>query len=330
LKRSKLVKILGVFLCILILSGIGLGVFGYDYFKRVFQNPDLAFEKRNDDIQVTLNPSNGPEQVVSFDHNVVNIALLGRDKDETQSYVQETNRGYNIDAIILLTVNKQTKNVSMMSIPRDTQVDIRKIDEDGNVTKTYKGKITDSFVQGGTTDAQRYDTFRGTISNLLTSSGITVPVDYFISVEMDGFGAITDSLGGVPVTLERDVPRIGKAGDSVVLNGQEALHFVRVRKAYSDSDFSRAKNQQLYIKGMATRIKELGAVATATTLYNEFQDYVDTNLNLEQILALASILVNLDVDNMNHYVLEASNIVNEQVIIDWSKAKDYLLDVMYN
>lgn len=330
MKRSKLIKILGVLLCVLIISGIGLGVFGYDYFKRVFQDPNLAFEQRTDDIKVTLQPTEGQEQIVSYDQNVVNIVLMGRDKDETQSYVHETNRGYNIDAIILLTVNKQTKTASMLSIPRDTQVEIRKIDEDGNVTKTYDGKITDSFMQGGTTDSQRYDNFRGTVSTLLTSSGITVPVDYYVCVEMDGFGAITDSLGGITVTLERDVPRIGSAGETVTLNGEEALHFVRVRKSYSEGDFARAENQQLFIKGMASRIKQLGAVATATSLYNEFQDYVDTNLNLEQILALASILVNLDLDSMNHYVLEASDIVNEQVIVDWDKAKEYLLDAMYN
>ncbi len=122
MKRSKLIKILGVLLCVLIISGIGLGVFGYDYFKRVFQDPNLAFEQRTDDIKVTLQPTEGQEQIVSYDQNVVNIVLMGRDKDETQSYVHETNRGYNIDAIILLTVNKQTKTASMLSIPRDTQL----------------------------------------------------------------------------------------------------------------------------------------------------------------------------------------------------------------
>lgn len=99
-----------------------------------------------------------------------------------------------------------------------------------------------------------------------------VDLQYYASLNMDAIIPLTEAVGGVPVTLEQDMKGIGKAGETVVLHGETAYQFVRRRKGITGgSDVARTARQRDYLKGLAMRVKEMGAVAAVPSLLGRWE-----------------------------------------------------------
>ena len=148
---------------------------------------------------------------------------------------------------------------------------------------------------------------------------------------MDGLEEVVDALDGVEVTLDDYFPGIGREGDVVTLKGEKALLYARDRKN-TGGDLARAHRQQILLVAIATEIKEMGAIETVQRIYGPIMDNLKTNLDVKQIMGLAGILDNMDINNINMNMLEGTTGKEDgrsYFFHDEEKTDQLMLDLFY-
>ena len=173
------------------------------------------------------------------------------------------------DVNILAVVNTETKNILLLSTPRDYYVDY-------SVTGGAKDKLTHAGIYGvdASIDAleQLYD----------------VDVNYYLRVNFTGFTQIIDALGGVDVYSEYDFTAGGRefyAGYNTV-NGEEALSFSRERYSFEDGDFQRGRNQMEVIRAVIQKVASSSLLANYASVMDAVSGAFETNMPQEEIAAL--------------------------------------------
>ncbi len=232
-------------------------------FETMFGVSDAA--SLNDALKKWSN--NGGELMKS--KNVINILLIGQDGDGGE----KTNG--RADSLIIASVNKATKTITLASIMRDSYT---YMNVDGR--DRYE-KINASCVYGGP---------KGVIE--VVEKNYKIDIDYYASVYFGSFKKVIDALGGVTVPIEpglaayinRTTKQNVSSGDAVELNGAEALVYARIRYYYSDSDVSRTKNQRRVINALIDKTKG----ASVSQLYNAVEaalPYMKTNMRQSKIIS---------------------------------------------
>jgi polyisoprenyl-teichoic acid--peptidoglycan teichoic acid transferase len=204
----------------------------------------------------------------------------------------------NTDVLILTVVDPDAQRVTMVSLPRDTRVQM----------PGYPGyhKINSVFAAGESVRIRAEQ--RG---EPVTENGVSllkktveammgIPVQHYVLFDFEGFTAVIDKLGGVEVTVDRDLvyelPQGGvykrlKKGRQV-LNGEQALGFVRHRvdrrgHAYDSSDFDRNRRQQEVIRAVADKVTSMNGLRNAFAILETAGQHIKTDLSKEQITGLA-------------------------------------------
>ena len=205
--------------------------------------------------------SNGRERKSKYCYNIL---LYGVDNDAGGS---DTNMLMRFDAV--------NKTVDIVSLPRDTLM------SNGH-------KLNSSYNNGGT------EKLRSNIEDMLG-----VPVDFYVSVDLKGFIALIDQIGGVefdvPCDMDYDDPyqdlHIHFKAGLQKLNGQQAMEVVRFRHNNDNTgyggrqDLGRIGTQQAFLKTVAQKLMKLENVpAMAET----FLKYVKTDLTLGNLMWLAN------------------------------------------
>ena len=211
--------------------------------------------------------------------------LLGVDKSynrtegpESESY-GDSDSLFRADTIILARIDPGNKQVTLVSIHRDTLVNI-----DGQDMK-----INAAYAVGGVSKVIE-----------VVSQFAGVPISHFAAVDIDGLSAITDAVGGVEVNVPYEInddvlPGHLDAGVQV-LDGEGALVFTRSRHAYDDlgdGDRYRAANQRSFLAALANKLLS-SSPTTMIAAINSLADYVTTDLELDQIAGLALTMRGMD------------------------------------
>ena len=175
------------------------------------------------------------------------------------------------DTIILAFIDMGTHEVKLLSIPRDTYLDVP-----GNGTT----KVNHAHAYGGP------DLMTRTVSNFLG-----IPVRKYLEVDFDGFRNLVDILGGVQMDVEKNMryrpEGINLAAGDQLLDGDKALQYVRFRDG--EGDIGRINRQQKFLKTFAEQSVRLGTVLKLPNLMKEIRDSTITNLTLREMLGLAKI-----------------------------------------
>ncbi|MGB9612863.1 MAG: LCP family protein [Candidatus Margulisiibacteriota bacterium] len=184
--------------------------------------------------------------------------------------------GHRSDTIILLHVNPEKKEATVISIPRDTLVVLptRGLD-----------KINHAFAYGGV------DLSRKTVEEFLH---INIP--YYITVDLPGIESLIDKIGGIEIDVEKRMYYVDYAGDLHIdlypgkqkLNGKQAMGYLRFR--HTDNDFARIGRQQKFIRALASELMKKENILKSPGLFLSLLSCVDTNLNSRQVLALSLLL----------------------------------------
>ncbi len=203
---------------------------------------------------------------------------------------------YLTDTMIIVSLDKATRTVSMLSIPRD-MVDVPMADG-----RTYRDKINSLVAyarhhpeQFPGSDGTGFDVLMGALGTLTQ-----VPIDYYAKVDLGGFVRVVDVLGGVNVNVAHAFCDPGydeygfSNGFSITaglhhLNGQQALGYARVRKASGESDFTRAARQQEVISGIRDAIVHGGFLNDPIGLLQALGKTVETNVPRDLLPDLADL-----------------------------------------
>lgn len=213
----------------------------------------------------------------------VNVVVLGIDRvldpEATGNESIFTGRS---DSMLLVHVNPQLKGVNVLSIPRDTQVEIP------NIGTT---KINQANASGGP----------ALVGKVVTDSFNGVQVDRYIRFSTDAFRALIDQVGGVRVYVPMDMAYEDKTQKLSIdlkqgwqtLNGDQAEQFARFRND-GLGDIGRVQRQQTLLKSLKEQMASPFVVPRIPGILQTMQKYVDTNLSFEEMVAILNYGLGLD------------------------------------
>jgi len=337
---KKSVKVLTAFLVILIVvAGIIVYAF-YNQYNKISENPLAAFNQGDETASVELASDHIESQMeqnkedilydgVEYTPNkdVVNILLLGIDWDETR-----TDMGWRSDMNMLCTVDFSSGRMTLTSIPRDTRANVYHVDQDGNITSQDLDKINAAYSYGHGPDKYGPQNAMRCISEFLSVDGqYYVPIDYYISIDLEGVPKFASALDGIKLVLDVDFPGLGNKGDTVVLDEDNSRAYLENRKEVG-GELVRVSHEQQYLMAVAKKIKDKGAVASAPSLYASFLKFMHTNLSLDQVVAFAQVLDDINMDDLTIQTLGGDFDYIDSIsyyIADMDDVESKIVDLMY-
>ncbi|OIH92539.1 LCP family protein [Curtobacterium sp. MCBA15_001] len=182
----------------------------------------------------------------------MNVLLIGSDSRSNLDPNGDHAAGGRSDTLMLVHVPADRKSVSIMSIMRDSWVDVP-----GHGT----AKINAAYSWGGIPLTVQ------TVEQLLD-----VRIDHVAEIDFAGFVGMTDALGGVTVESPKAFSIDGRHFDAGPnrLDGTGALAFVRARYAFADADHTRVRNQQAFMRGIVDGVLSKGTITDP----GRIQDFV--------------------------------------------------------
>lgn len=288
-KKRNLKAILSLAIClVLVFSAVG-GAYVRKIFSLInysegsFGNPDATFATEYEenlsyqtiyDIEGAESlkdllkswATNGGEHLHS--KNVINVLLIGEDNEDGSS---------RSDSTMLVSVNTRTKKITISSFLRDsyTYMDI-------NGHERYD-KTNHSYSWGGPAKLME-----------VLSKNYKIEIDHYVSINYESFIAAVDALGGisVPVTekeanfMNRTTRIKGfESGENVLLDGEHALVYARIRKL--DSEVERTRRQRELISSLIRSVKS-SSLSDLNNAIQTFLPYVTTNFSTSEILSLGT------------------------------------------
>lgn len=221
----------------------------------------------------------------------VNILVMGIDRVlDAPAGSPEVFAGRS-DTMLLVRVNPEENKVNVLSIPRDTQVRIPGF----GITK-----INHANMEGGAELA----------AATVTENFEGVTIDRYVRVDTDAFKELVDLLGGVEVY----VPTRMEYTDNTqklyidlqpglqVLNGDQAEQFARFRKD-ATGDIGRVQRQQQLIRALRERVANPTIIPKIPQIIELLKSHIDTNMSMEEMLALANFGLQLERDNFQMVLL---------------------------
>lgn len=209
---------------------------------------------------------------------ITNILLIGSD-------AKTSNENGRSDSMIILTIDDKNKSLKLTSLARDTLV---------NVPGYGYEKLTHAYAYGG--------------AKLLLDTieqNFKIKINDYVSINFNSFVELIDSLGGVELDIyEKDIdhlndviansfnisnkeseePQFIRMSGKQLLNGYQALAYVRIRKL--DTIYNRDERQRQVINSIANKLSQ-APVSNYPNILNSILPYVDINMSISKILKLA-------------------------------------------
>ncbi len=266
--RKRMIIRTALISCFVLLAtcGIAIGLYAYNINSRLTAKVDSA-------VRAVLSDR--------VDDEPFYVLLLGVDSDEERESSGES--VYRSDTIILCRIDPGEQLVTLVSIPRDTVVEIEGYGET---------KINAAYAYGGASLA---------ITTVENFAGVSI--SHYAEIDMDGFAAVVDQIGGVTVDLpvavyDPDYTGLDLEAGEQTLDGETASLLARSRHAYDSyggGDYYRAANQRMLIGAVAQKLLA-SDIATIASTISTIADYVTTDMSVTDLISLASQFVGFDAD----------------------------------
>ena len=222
------------------------------------------------------------------------VLLLGCD-----SYT--TNTRQRTDSMIILSLNMQTYEVKMTSLMRDIWIGV----PGGGGHR----KLTELCTVGGP---------EMTIRAINENLGMNI--DKYALISMAGIAEIIDLVGGIEIDVTENerwalnkglfdlsglsgMEKLEQSGENVHLNGNQATAYARIRRI--DSDYVRVERQRIVLLAMAEKFKANANPVTLLSIITTLLNYVETNMNLTEIVTLANVGLQADLSQIQEMRIPA-------------------------
>ncbi|MFZ5825583.1 MAG: LCP family protein [Bacillota bacterium] len=218
----------------------------------------------------------------------VNILLMGLDEGKIRT-----------DVVVLAHLDPKQKLVSLISLPRDTLVEIDCTGLDKACVSP--DKLAHAHAYGGEEGAQ------ATVRSVETL--LKVKIDHYIRVDYNGFKEVVDSLGGVELVIDQNMyyedpyahPPLKisfKASpEPQHLNGQQSLNYVRFRSD-ARGDIGRTERTKKFLVALASKAKESQNLTKLPSVVRTVLAHVKTDIDFDTALALARAATSINLDQV--------------------------------
>lgn len=260
-KKSTIIKraITAFILTIVVLVAL-VGVYLFSFISSL----------NNNDIISAVKPSS---------NETVNILLLGMDIGDAENTSNSSAR--RTDTMMMINYNPRTDNINVVSIPRDTLIEVENA-TDGKGNKIPYWKINAAYVLGGEEEVIEQ------VQNLLD-----VKINYLVEIDYAAFRNLIDAIGGVEMYIDRDMYYDDdaqdlhihfNAGETVLLDGQKAEEYFRWRKnndgtGLAEGDLGRIKNQQAFIAKVIEKCTSLEIITQIPSILKAVKENIVTNMS---------------------------------------------------
>ena len=236
--------------------------------------------------------------------HITNIVLLGNDVPFAQ--------GGRTDSIIIVSINRQTKTAVLLTLPRDLYV----------VIPGWKMTRINLALPHG--HGVNYPGGGGGLIKDTIEYNLGIPIDYYARIGFDGFQQVVDTLGGVEIVntcaltdwrlIAPDLdPELEDSWEQFTLepgvyemDGDLALWYVRSRR--TTNDFERGLRQQQLLRAIFDEGLRLDVLPELPQLWQTFQETVETDLSLPQLLELAALAPDVQANGIQHLALAGDSV----------------------
>ncbi|MFE3849731.1 LCP family protein [Streptomyces griseorubiginosus] len=285
-RGRRLLKIAGLCLAILVLATAGAGWWFYQHLNGNINS-------------VALNGKGGSEKADAFGRTPINILVMGSDGRTSKADCKlgggcsqtgvQTGNG-NADVQMVVHISADRSNATVMSIPRDTMVNVPacKDSESGQSTSGYYGQINSALQYGPACQVATIHQLTG------------IPIDHFVKLDFSGVVKMSDAVGGVSVCVSDNVydtySHLKLSRGTHTLKGEAALEFVRSRHGFGDgSDLGRTISQHIFLSAMIRKFKSAGTLTDPTAVY-DLADAATKALTVDDGLGSVKKLISLAAD----------------------------------
>ena len=221
----------------------------------------------------------------------VNILVMGTDAVPGASETSPAAFSGRTDTLLLVRVNPEAGTINVLSIPRDTRV---------NIPGYGMDKINQANVEGGP------ELVAQTVGYNLGN----VTIDRYVRVSTNAFKELVDLVGGVEVMVPKRMEYTDRTQGLYIdlypgwqlLDGDQAEQFARFRRD-ANGDIGRVQRQQILLKAFRDRLTNPTVIPKLPQAVRVVQRHVDTNLSLEEMLALANFGLELESSDLQMVML---------------------------
>ncbi|MBV9851811.1 MAG: LCP family protein [Armatimonadetes bacterium] len=246
-----------------------------------------------------------PAEVFPDTPHAMNLMVIGRDYDYTDKD-QIIKSHARSDMLMVAHLDFDRKTVSLLSIPRDTRAEIP-----GHGV----AKINAAHAYGGPA-----------LSEKTVEVNFGIPSDKYIALDFQGFEKAIDLLGGVDLTVDKQMDYDDNWGHLHIhlkpgyqhLNGEQAMGFVRFR--HSDSDFTRIQRQQALLAALKAKLRRPDILAKVGPILTAIDTHTDTDLTTDQEVVLGGFLHDTPHGQIKMATLPSLDSSSILVPTDWAKA----------
>ena len=299
-KRSVLKPVLISLGCFV--GVLAIGLFGlYQWVVR-----SISPEGGNPTINEIINTP------TEYKGDVVNVLVCGIDYEEGRAYSGDGSNDGMTDMIMYVNFDVANHKINMLQIPRDT----------------YPGE---EYKHGNTGKINAVALYNDGISSLmeLIHEQYKLPVDYYVTIDMQSLKEIVDLFGGIEVYIPKDISYKGSTLEQGYrnLDGEAAEFFVRNRN-YAQADIARLDMQRYFYQGLFARIRTAN-VWDLAKLAPVALKYVETNIPMDELISMGVSFLQVDSANIMMCKLptySAAQRYNDQshLICDVAKTTDLL------
>ncbi|WP_034378147.1 LCP family protein [Dehalobacter sp. UNSWDHB] len=271
---------------IVFLLAVGVGI--YCWYRQLLSNVEVVSKPLASDAAASA------QNVDSTDDPAkgwINILVLGTDNRE-----DEVSRA---DSIMMVMVNVETLKVSVISIPRDTRVNIEGVGLTKINHANAVGQAEGGVHEGTLKTAEA-------VSNLLE-----IDTNYYVKIDFEGFQKAVDAVDGIDVNLPYDVQdwRIDLAAGEQHLTGEQALLVARSRYGLAHGDFDRQELQFLLLSSLAHKMLSISNVSRLPEqLQIVYSDLLDTNMSIPEMLAKGMEFKGIKKEDIQYFQLPGKGI----------------------
>lgn len=234
---------------------------------------------------------------------------------------------YLTDTIMIASIKPSTKEIALISIPRDLGVYIPGYGQQ---------KINHVNAYG---ELKQPD-WGGAATTELISKTFDLDIPYYIRLDFKAFEEIIDEMGGVKVVVDQaftdpmfpapnsEYQTVTFKSGEQTMDGKTALTFARSRHGNNGegSDFARARRQQKILTALKDQITDIGVIAnpiTVTNILTDLENHVTTNMEFNELVSLARLGKSIGTENVDSMVLDTS--VNGFLVNYFSEGGAFML-----
>jgi LCP family protein required for cell wall assembly len=277
---------IAVGICLVLLAGAASFTSFYTY--SIYSEAEVAIEKIGTPVVVPVEESAKVKPIT--------LLMLGIDhRPQTGSL--------NSDVIMIVTLNPENKAATLVSIPRDLQLEPEGLE--ARKANYYYPYFMNKDKESALTHVKE-----------VFSSFLSVPIDYAVTVDFDGFRNVVDLMGGLTLDVDMDMRYVDTEDGTNInlkqgiakLNGKEVLDFVRYRKSNRNtnesSDLQRNLRQQQVLNELLSSLISVDGVTKLGSIIETIGNHMRTDVPKSQLRDLLTTYFNISPANVNYIPVE--------------------------